>query len=355
MPEPFTNPPVPIAGNASRKRRSGVALILVLLLLALLIVVVYSFAYSTRVNRRLARNRAADLQVTYLGKAGVEVAKALLGSDSEDNGHDWLGDKWAERLPPVRLEEAVIRVRIVDEDRKVNINALALDRNSLAKTDVSISDLREPIRERIVRAIVSLGLPIDAASLGAKIEERVALGDTEHAQNPTYPFIGRPYHSVEELLELDGIDGRTLYGNESDGGAHEPGLADVLTVVGGAGVNVNTASKGVLMALAEEVDERMAEAILEHRAEVEGLKASAELESVPGLTKEIAKSLARLTTTQSAAFSLTVTVDRGALHRTIRALLQRPLAGPPPKGTPRLPLLIPGLKTTRILRWEEIR
>ena len=351
----MTGPSVPIAGNARRQRNSGIALILVLLLLALLIVVVYSFAYSTRVNRRLARNRAADLQVTYLGKAGVEVAKALLQSDNEDNAHDWLGDKWAERLPPVRLEEAVIRVRIIDEDRKVNINALALDRNSLAKTDARIPDLREPVRERIVRAIASLGLPIDAASLGAKIEERVALGDTEHAQNPSFPFVGRPYHSIEELLEIDGIDGRTLYGNEGGEGAHEPGLTDVLTVASGAGVNVNTAPKEVLMALAEEVDEQMAEAILEHRAEVEGLGASTELESVSGLPKEVAKSLAKLTTTQSVAFSLTVTVDRGALHRTIRALLQRPPASPQPKGTPRLPLLIPGLKTIRILRWEEIR
>jgi general secretion pathway protein K len=337
-----------------RNRASGIALILVLLLLMLLIVIVYSLAYSTRVNLRLAQNRAAELKVTYLGKAGVEVAKALLKSDQQENEHDWLGDKWAEPLPPVQFEEATVRVEIVDEDRKVNINSLVLDKTFVAEQGQDPSRLRAQVRERIERAIASLDWPIGAARLAGQIEERVRSGDSA-TTNDSYPFLGRPFYSIDELLEVEGVELETLYGERPEQGTPRKGLAEVLAVASTGQVNINTAPKEVLMALTSKMTGEMAGAIADRRKELDGFKTLNDLRDVPGLSNEVIGTLQATGTTRSTVFGLTVDVRHGQMRRVIRCLLQRPVSEGTRREERRTPIVIPNLDRIRLLRWEEVR
>lgn len=336
------------------RRGSGFALILVLLLLALLIVLVYSFAYSTRVNLRLARNRAADLKVTYLGKAGIEIAKALLKSDAKENDHDWLGDKWAERIPPIEFEGATIQVEIVDEDRKINVNGLVLDRASLDKKKLDADEVRGPILKRIERAIALLDLPVDAARLTERIGAQVRSGDGESVR-ASLPFLGRPLHSIEELLEFEEVEPQMVYGEEREHGRDRMGLMSVLTVASTGPVNLNTAPREVLMALSEELTEAMADAIIARRKETEGFKSPSDLAGVKDLPKTALADLQASGATQSSVFSLSVAVRRGPMRRLIRCTLQRPASSEVDEDAPMMPIIIPGLDQIRILRWEEVR
>ena len=329
----------------ARQRGSGIALILVVFLLALLIVIVSSFAYSVRVDHRLARNRADDLQVTEIAYAGLEVAKAMLRADQADNKHDWLGDNWAVPLVPVKIEGATLTVEIVDEDRKLNINDLVPERTQMEKKKVSVETIRKPVGERIVRAVEILGLNLNARQLLKELEEKINNEKTEALEEEKGLFIGRPFHSLDELIELESVERADLYGEASD---HD--LEELLSIAGTGRVNLNTASRVILVALSENMTGPIADAIIERREELEGFTSPNQLAEVSGISKELLIELRRLVKTTSSVFSVTIRVDHGEFRRTVRCLIQRGGARIPLK-----PVLAPALDDIRVLRWQEVR
>ncbi|MBI2191056.1 MAG: general secretion pathway protein GspK [Planctomycetes bacterium] len=326
----------------------------VLFLLSVLLVIVFSFTYTTRVHWRLVRNRAADLQMTWLGKAGVEAAKALLESDAASNSYDWLGDKWADPFPPIFVEGAAVQVEIIDEDRKINLNNLVLDRNTASKADPET--MRKPFKAQILRAVEAIDPRFSASALVDQVETRVSAADKQAVDPQDVPslFIGRPFHSIEEVLEFqEKVEWTDLYGDRTNPDHPKLGLADLLTVINMGRVNVNTAPREVLKALHDRVTDAMAQAIVEQRKEREGFKSVDEINRVPGLPEPVILSLKPLLTVRSLVFSLTVEVQRGEIHRKIRCLLQRPYT--PEEGTRPMPGLVSGLKSIRVLRWDEVR
>ncbi len=329
----------------TRQRGSGVALILVVFLLALLIVIVYSLAYSVRVDHRLARNRADDLQVTEIAQAGLELAKAMLRADREENTHDWLGDNWAGHLAPVKIEGITLTVEIVDEDRKLNINDLVPERTETQKKKQTVEAVRKPVRERIARAVEGLGLNVDATQLLKDLQERI---DSERADafgEDQSPFVGRPFHSLDELLEFESVKQTDLYGEGAD-----DDLEGILSIAGTGMVNVNTASKAILLSLSDQMTGPVADAIIYRREDLEGFTTVNQLAEVSGISKELLTELRRVMKTTSSVFSVTIRADHGEFHRTVRCLLQR-------GGTriPLKPVLAPKVDDIQVLRWREGR
>ena len=329
----------------TRQRGSGIALILVVFLLALLVVIASSFAYSVRVDHRLARNRADELQVTEIAQAGLELAKAMLRADQADNKHDWLGDNWAGPLAPVKIEGAALTVEIVDEDRKLNINDLVPERALVEKSKVTVETIRRPVRERIIRAVEILGLNLDARQLMKDLEEKIDRESSAAFGEEKGPFIGRPFHSLDELTELESVKRADLYGAEA-----EADLEDILSITGTGKVNLNTAPRVILMALSERMTGPIADAIIERRKELDGFTTLNQLAQVSGVSKELLLELQSIVTTSSTVFSVTIRVDRGAFHRTVRCLIQRGGAKWPLK-----PVLVPTVIDIQVLRWQELR
>jgi general secretion pathway protein K len=329
----------------ARQRGSGIALILVVFLLALLIVIVSSFAYSVRVDHRLARNRADDLQVTEIAYAGLELAKAMLRADQADNKHDWLGDKWSTPLAPVKIEGATLTVEIVDEDRKLNINDLVPERTEIEKKKVTVESIRKPVRERIIRAVEFLGLNLNAGQLLKDLEDKINDEETAAIGAEKRPFIGRPFHSLDELIELESVERADLYGEGPD-----DDLEEILSVAGTGRVNLNTASRIVLLALSEQITGPIADAIIERREELEGFTTLNQLTEVSGISQELRIELNRVLKTTSSVFSVTIRVDRGQFHRTVRCLVQRGGVRVPLK-----PVLAPSVVDIQVLRWQEVR
>ncbi len=105
---------------------AGVALLVVLLAITLLTITVIEFTYSTQVETRLARGTRNSLQAYYLARSGVNVAEVILIRDAQlSSGVDSELDIWAQPLPPLPLGDGTIMLRVRDEARFLNVNALA--------------------------------------------------------------------------------------------------------------------------------------------------------------------------------------------------------------------------------------
>ncbi|MBI3192749.1 MAG: hypothetical protein HYZ36_08795, partial [Pedosphaera parvula] len=59
--------------------RQGIALILVMMVIFVLGILAGGFAYSMKVETKLARNAGDESELEWLGRSGVELARYVLG------------------------------------------------------------------------------------------------------------------------------------------------------------------------------------------------------------------------------------------------------------------------------------
>jgi general secretion pathway protein K len=116
-----------------RKSERGVALLAVLLGIALMTLLVVDFAMTAGLGFVSAANQANELRAYYLARSGVNLGLALLAADARadakaDSPLDSLNDTWAMPFPTMPLEGGNVAVVVVDETRKLNINAM-MDQN----------------------------------------------------------------------------------------------------------------------------------------------------------------------------------------------------------------------------------
>ncbi|HEV8290314.1 MAG TPA: hypothetical protein VGP94_00255, partial [Tepidisphaeraceae bacterium] len=120
-----------------RKRtESGIALILVLVVIVMLGILAAGFAYSMKVETKLARNASFDPDLEWMARSGVELAKYVLFIESAGpfGQVDSLKNRWAggpgetnDALASIPLENypignGSVSIKIIDLDRKFNIN-----------------------------------------------------------------------------------------------------------------------------------------------------------------------------------------------------------------------------------------
>src|SRR5437773_405290 len=118
----------------------GIALIMVMIVIIGLSVLAGGFAYSMKVEMKLARNSNLDAELEWLGRSGVELARYVLAQQMNiaTEPYDSLNQKWAGGpgavggvtnaaladifLEDNRLGAGTFSVKIIDLERKFNIN-----------------------------------------------------------------------------------------------------------------------------------------------------------------------------------------------------------------------------------------
>jgi type II secretory pathway component PulK len=129
----------PVAKN--RRRESGIALIIVLIVIVVLGMLAAAFAAAMKVETTLARHTTFNSDLDWAGRAGVEVARWVLGVETQESrGIDSLklksmggpGDtnsilygvdlKNYQIVGPLGETVATLSFDIQDMDRKFNIN-----------------------------------------------------------------------------------------------------------------------------------------------------------------------------------------------------------------------------------------
>ena len=227
-------------GSAER----GIALLATMLAIALMTLLVVDFATTVTLGYRSAQNQADELKASYLARSAVGVGLGLLEQDSFRDSlnplpYDALNEPWAQPIPPIPLGGGTVTVQIVDEARKLNINDL-VDPQMHA-----VNPIKEQILGRLLEVlnISSNVVPeledwLDPDSLespgGAEAAYYLQLKPPLEPRNGPMPTIG-------DLRALKGMDDLTFLR-----------LAGYLTVSQESGININTASPELIMALRPE-------------------------------------------------------------------------------------------------------
>lgn len=353
---------------AIKKAPSGIALIIVMIVIVTLSVLAAGFAYSMKVETKLARNSSFDSDMELLGRSGVELARWVLSQEirqPQQAQYTALNQKWNggfstnEPLAHIELENVPLgpgtfTVRMVDMERKFNLSTITeanigVFQRALELIGVDAADLT-----KISDAFLDwIDLDEDKRINGAE-------SDFYLSMNPTRPYYSKNgrLDDISEMLMILGITPEMYWGSgrtglpvgeeqlrrtgrpetaftsgNPEGESSTVGLVDLFTTISGAGiaVNVNTASADVL-AVIPGMDLGLARAIVDTRSgsdHVDGTEDDTpffnvgELINVPGMDPNVVNAVRQYFTTRSFLFQVIVEAKIGDYKRTYIALVHR--------------------------------
>ena len=338
----------------------GFALMMVMLVIVVLGIIAGGFAYSMKVETKLARNTSFEGDLEWLGRSGVELARYVLVQHLAITTEPWdsLNQKWAggpmgtnEVLEMISLEDnqlgaGTFSIKITDLERKFNVN-LINERNifvlqqALAQVGVSPGDMSV-----ITDSFLDWIDPDDDPHLSGA-ESNDYIGNP----NPGYaPYVAKngPIDDLAELLLIRGMAPEIFWGPSGGNQAAQPafapsnpllgassgpasGLAELFTCLSVGGINLNTASAQVLQ-LAPGLDPLLASAIVATRAGWDGadgteddvpFRSPGELINVPGMVPQMVQQLSGVFQTRSFTFEVLVDARINQYTRQFVAILRR--------------------------------
>ena len=373
--------------RARRAHSRGVAIMVVMGFIIVLTVLATAFAVNMKVEAKLKGNANSDVEVEWLCRSGVELAKYALsrqmadpntpydalnqiwaGGPGETNAVDtgtiplnFTNNGWSDgsvlRLiypdgPPDEAKESDYRcqVQIVDLESKYNINRAAED----------------PAREPVADLLMLMGVDptqhdyiIDSIKDWRDTDDaqRNSGAETDYYQSLGYSAKDGPIDDLKELLLIRHVTPAIFWGSstnqlaadplsapaqvrhqdptlmpEEDEEFYEFGFVDVFTALSTGYINVNTAPERVIQMLPG-VNQNSAYEIVRQRRGDDGLDGTyddqpfrtiEELRNVAGFTSADAiLNAQRFLSVRSATFEVTVTAEVRGRERTLVAVLSR--------------------------------
>lgn len=254
--------------DTALQRQRGIALFVTLIMVVIILLIMGTISYQQQLDFKRSSQMLLSDQVVLLALSGESWAKKILLEDVRDNQTDSLEDDWAQSLPVLPVEGGLLTGCLLDLNARFNLNNLGaytpeqleLDLSSLASsqfdTYLNLLALLE-LDSSDERAAVIIDW-IDAN------DEVVLAGGAEDAE-----------YSLEEIPRLaannpltDLSELATIYGYSS---ADLVALRPYVTVLaeGAAGqsteININTASRNILLSLIAGLDDYIVDAIIENR------------------------------------------------------------------------------------------
>jgi type II secretory pathway component PulK len=320
-------------------------------------------ALSMKVENKLWQNANSEQELLWLGRSGVEYARYILSQELTVPNQPWdsLNQKWAggsgslaesnSVLSSISLDnypvgDGTVSIKIIDLERKVNINTAIYPANS----------------QMIIQALTLMG--VDANDISVVSDSildwidpddipRVAGAKSDYYQGLPVPYYAKnaPIDDLSELLLVRGIlDHPEIYW----GGAatnHEPaqfqhklglgtapgqipdypfGLTNIFTPFSSGKININTADENVLQMIPG-VDSVIAENIIKLRSGPDGVDGTeddlpfqnAGQLAAAGLNPQNAAQAVAICTVRSSTFEVHVTAQIGGYKREYVAILAR--------------------------------
>jgi general secretion pathway protein K len=347
--------------NISRKKRSeGIALIIVMIVILSLGILAGGFAYSMKVEMRLARNTSFEPELEWLGRSGVELARYVLSQSLLLPAEPWdsLNQKWAggpagtnDALAEIsllnnELAGGKFSVRITDLEGKFNINLINDGSTIILERALDLAGADPAEFPTIIDSFLDWRDPDDDPHLSG----------TESAgyltqPNPGFsPHVAKngPIDNINELLMIRGITQELFWGNiqsrysssllpisslslNPPTGSSGAGLVDLFTPLSVGRININTASAEVLQILPG-IDEGLAQGIITTRSGLDGVDGTdddtpfanpAELINVPGMSRELVNQIQRFLSIRSFTFEVHVDAELNQYRRGFVAVLRR--------------------------------
>ncbi len=335
------------AAGASQR---GIALVIVMIAIFVLAVLAGGFAYSMKVETKLARNANSETELEWLGRSGVEYARWVLMQQLSCPYEPYiaLNQVWAggsggicatngalaDVQREVRLGNGSFSWKLTDLERKWNINIASDVILGQAMTLLGVDASQST---PIVNSILDWIDPDD----NPRIEGTES--DFYERLTPPYDAKNGPIDDLSELLLVHGVTQDMYWGPSSTNHpaaafqehaaragqpltalAYPVGLVDLFTPLSAGKVNINTASAEVLQ-LIPGVDARTAEAIVSARqGEDDGSGQTGPFRSVdpgylfnrvPGLALPVARLIAQFGDVRSRTFEVQVEAQVGGYTR----------------------------------------
>jgi type II secretory pathway component PulK len=193
-----------------RKSERGVALLATLMAIALMTITVMDFTSNTMLGYRAAANRANELRAEYLARSGVNVGLSLLSEHArkqinadQNQQFESLTQVWAQPFGPVQVGGGTASVRVVDEERKLNINLLVVNGQQNAAF--------EPILEKLF-TLIGVSLDVIPAIIDWLDPDSIQDGPTGAEADyymrlfPPYAPRNGPMPTIGDLRMVRGID-----------------------------------------------------------------------------------------------------------------------------------------------------
>ena len=255
-----------------RPSRSGIALIIVLIVIVVLSTLAFGFAYSMKVETKLARNASFEPDLEWMARSAVEWSKWVLSLESANN----LPDTRIMKIlgGPGRTNDLVstlslkgnkhdlgeFDVSVIDLDRKININAVAGNKLVMQEALSLIGIEDGALTSTIIDSVIDWIDRDDANGVSG-----AESSDYTSTQNPGYPpYFAKngPIDDMSEMLMIRGVTPNIYWGSKGGAfstlrkrrsGFEEPiynmGLVDIFTAISGGKVNGHTVDDNVLQAL----------------------------------------------------------------------------------------------------------
>lgn len=330
--------------------RSGMALVLTLLAVSFLVAVTVQLGSSVNLQMHSAANQGKIVQLDAMLLSGLNLARAALLADQQENDYDSSFDNWGEfeqDTLAALFSEGTLEIKVTDLSGLLQVNALVLTEEEKKrrqkeqgsgkkeKAKGAKKDPEKIQRDLWKRFLQSGNFVIEDEDATQELIDSLVdwldTDDEEHdngaergyysSQDPSYVPANGPIMFPEELLLVKGWNKQLLYGEKE-----HSGIIDYLTIAGQDGmININTVPVQVLQALHADMTEELAAVLVDFRSEEENSDLLAQPDwyrqagDFPGditFDKELIK-------TSSSSFLVTITARIGGLQRIGNGVVHR--------------------------------
>jgi general secretion pathway protein K len=337
----------------ARRQQAGIALIIVMISIFVLTMLAGGFAYSMKVETRLARNGNNESRLEWLGRSAVEKARYVLAEQIKiaEEPYDSLDQKWAggpggigtsnSPLQNIELKldtsDGHADFSIIDLERKININ---IANEGLLQQALTVAGMDAGESTPTVNSILDWIDPDD--------KPRIQGAESDFYQNywPDHPYEAKngPFDDLSELLLVRGVTPELFWGGASAsmplyafnpaslrGMAALPtvGLTNLFTTLSDGRININTAPPEVLEVIPG-VTPEMAQGIASARTgEPDAMGLSGpyrtvdQVRRVPEVDILAARSIQQFCDVRSRTFEVHVDAQVGGYHRHFVGVLGR--------------------------------
>jgi general secretion pathway protein K len=321
-----------------RRGEHGMVLVFALLIIMVLAVILLEFSYEANLEVDIAGNSYRSEQALNCADAGINFALAVLRQNPDALLDNTLGPLLnGETAVPIGEGECKVIVDV--ENGRLNINALTSTDGTMDRVRVEqmlrLVDLlnaqdgmQPPISYDVVASMVDWVTDNDNTTTLSWVQ-----GDNEGAKNDYYlaltpPYLCKnaPFDSLDELLRVRDMTPFIFNGrpaNDDAGIKAIIGMRNLLTVHGHGKININYAPSLVLQALSPEIDENLAQAIIDQRT-LAPFKMIAELLTVPNFPASAFNAIKSYVTTspESRYFSIISTGTVNGIERRVREVIK---------------------------------
>lgn len=273
----------------------GLALIITLLVTTIIVAVITEIVHAVYVHTSFTSSYKDGQRAALLAEGGIELAASVINNIMKDKGYTMLKAKDTQQV--IAADDGVLSLKVEDEQAKFFINSIVLPNGETNTEQYTV----------FLRLLNGLELKDEFADtladwIDVNDEPRPMGGETYDYYNrlsPAYAAKGGGLDTIEEILLVKGYTPQiykklmpfiTVYANE-------PG-----NITAASKININTASKEVIMALSDTISEEMAQGLIDYR-DKNPFKDMADIRKVPGF-ETIGFSLQGKITVKSSIFRI---------------------------------------------------